>query len=529
MTNEGISTSTYVPAPTGGWNARDPLHAMDPQDAITLENWFPDVSSVTIAPGFTSYNTNSVLSDTAPAYTLAEYVKADGTRYLLSSRGKGWIDVSTESGAGTDLTGAVTVTSGKWQSVNFRTNAVSYFIAVNGVDQSVYWDGSGGFKACNYTNASLSSDATFSHVNVYRNRLYFVEKNSARVWYTSAGQATGALTDAGVDFGPFLKRGGFAVWTAAWSFSTGAGLVDYFLVMSNMGECLVYSGSYPGDAAWLLAGRVFVPPPLGLSVGSTDIDLARRSFFNLDGNLIIITQEGCINFGDVFSKAEDTGSTNRKFTDKIQSAFNFAAKNYSNNYGWEGITNNKNHLCLINIPISGNATSEQYVMNTLSGAWCKLTGRNAVSWSNFKGDLYFGGVDGKIYKTGIGYSTNGTIVAKLQTAYVAADDIEHVKRLTQVKPLLNVSSTITQYMGVEVDFKPKPAPQNTFSVSNPSGTAWDTDYWDSFYWGDDDYVADFWVGVDGVGAAFSIRMEGNITDAATINGFHARFESGGQG
>ena len=46
-----------LPAPIGGWNARDSLANMEPMDAVTLENWFPSVSSVNLRGGYSQFAT----------------------------------------------------------------------------------------------------------------------------------------------------------------------------------------------------------------------------------------------------------------------------------------------------------------------------------------------------------------------------------------------------------------------------------------------------------------------------------------
>ena len=40
-----------IPAPVGGWNARDSLANMAPTDAVVLENMFPNVSNVVLRGG----------------------------------------------------------------------------------------------------------------------------------------------------------------------------------------------------------------------------------------------------------------------------------------------------------------------------------------------------------------------------------------------------------------------------------------------------------------------------------------------
>ncbi|NDE81357.1 MAG: hypothetical protein EB037_10650, partial [Actinobacteria bacterium] len=46
-----------LPAPVGGWNARDALANMAPTDAVTLENLFPGVSSVALRGGYVEHAT----------------------------------------------------------------------------------------------------------------------------------------------------------------------------------------------------------------------------------------------------------------------------------------------------------------------------------------------------------------------------------------------------------------------------------------------------------------------------------------
>ena len=46
-----------VPAPVGGWNARDSIANMDPLDAVQLTNFFPSVSNVVLRGGYIQWVT----------------------------------------------------------------------------------------------------------------------------------------------------------------------------------------------------------------------------------------------------------------------------------------------------------------------------------------------------------------------------------------------------------------------------------------------------------------------------------------
>ena len=51
------STTITIPAPIGGWNARDSLGAMAIGDAVTLTNWWPGTNSVVLRYGYTKFAT----------------------------------------------------------------------------------------------------------------------------------------------------------------------------------------------------------------------------------------------------------------------------------------------------------------------------------------------------------------------------------------------------------------------------------------------------------------------------------------
>src|SRR5277367_2992180 len=70
-----------VPSPIKGWNTRDALTAMDPLDAVQLDNWYPDTSGVNLRNGYVVYATGM---GNAAVETLAEY-NANGVRKLLAA------------------------------------------------------------------------------------------------------------------------------------------------------------------------------------------------------------------------------------------------------------------------------------------------------------------------------------------------------------------------------------------------------------------------------------------------------------
>jgi hypothetical protein len=112
----------------------------------------------------------------------------------------------------------------------------------------------------------------------FKGRMYYTTGNNKTVsgnfWYAAAGAYQGALT--AFPAGDSFLRGGSVVLLVPLSIDGGNGPDDMLCVISDRGECLVYSGDDPGSATdWSLVGRFEVGRPLGgqcwAKVGSTTI------------------------------------------------------------------------------------------------------------------------------------------------------------------------------------------------------------------------------------------------------------------
>ena len=86
-------TTAPIPlgAPLGGWNTRDPIEAMQPTDAVVLDNWYPDVAGVLVRKGSAIYYD---LATATPVYSLMSYQAGSVGKFLAASSGAIW-DIST--------------------------------------------------------------------------------------------------------------------------------------------------------------------------------------------------------------------------------------------------------------------------------------------------------------------------------------------------------------------------------------------------------------------------------------------------
>lgn len=494
--------SITVPAPTRGWNANTRIDAMDPADAIRMVNVFPSTDSAALRNGFSSFVTGLGGS----IQTLAEWVGNDGTRRLIAgANNKLW----QVAGASLSSTTASSITSDKWQFVNFMDKLV----LVNGVDTPLQYDDGGGAAPLTITGSGLTS-TDLINVSIYKQRLYYVENQTASMWYGATSTVGGAVTE--FDVSDVLQLGGQIMFAGSLSRDTGTGLIDALIIVSDQGEVLVYEGDDPGAANWGLTGRFLLPPPLG-----------RRSFIGIENELYILTEGGVTPVSKLLGFSDVSGAATF-VTERIREAFISAAKSYNSNFGWSAISYPRGRYALVNIPIASDTNYEQYVMNVQTGAWCKFTGMNASTWSLFNNSLYFGGIDGTIYKADDGTDDNGnSIEVDLKWAFNYASDRAQIKRFTMAKPIFTGESSIVFGFSIDTDFRDVSSTATASIIGNP-GSAWDTSAWDTATWENSGtYKAD-WRSIEGIGRAFALKVKGSFKNAPfTISAAPVIYETGG--
>ena len=498
-----MSRSVTIPAPVGGWNAIDALESMKPEDAIELENFLPRSRDIELRKGCT---VQSISMGTGPVSALAEWSGEDGTRRLIACANGNIYNATAVGVAATSL--ASGFTSNRWQSTMFAGK----LILCNGADQPQQYSSSAGLTAANYTG--ITDDAVFIQPNVYNSRLYFVEKVSTSIWYGGVAAITGAVTE--LDVGDQLKKGGSIIYAGSWTSDKGSGIQDLFVIVTTMGEVLIYSGSYPGGSDWGKVGRFYIADPLGV-----------RAVVNLGADLAILTEDGIELFSSLLTDGTETGLRPGKVTQRINDKFREAAQSYKANVGWSAITYPREQLAIVNIPLASNTQSEQYIMNIQTGAWSKITGWNAVSWTIYNSYLFFGGPDGQVYQAFNGNSDNGDYI--YASGKIAFNDLgakNANKQLTLIKPLIMADAEVAIDVGADVDFATMPWSAKVQSVGS-GGSAWDSATWDEAYWDEVLMPHHQWYGLTGLGEYASIKFGGEFKSVnCRIASFIVLYEPG---
>jgi hypothetical protein len=554
------ATVKSIPAPVGGLNARDGIANMPPTDAIVLDNWFPTPSTVNLRNG--SVNLAKGLG--ANVETLATYNSAT-TSTLFAAAGGNIFDVTAGGQVGpavvTGLTSArwqdlnfgstaangqflylfngvdspLVYTGSQWQvvaststaqSINSATNngatatvttaaahglATGNFVIISGATPAAY----NGSFAVTVTSATtftiaLRSDPGGSATAVgtylispaitgvdprllvqavsFKQRIYMVEKDSCRCWYLPVNALGG--TAQALDFGGMFKLGGYLMAVCSWSVDNSAGLQEFFVAVSSEGEIAVYQGYDPTNAEnWSVASHFRVGRPVG-----------RRCFTKVGSDVVFLSADGAY----PLSKAmlTDRSQQNNALSQKIQNLINTDVQLYAANFGWQVILYPIGNKIIINVPSMPGFSSYQYVMNTITGAWCRFTGWNALCWALFKDKLIFGAPNGFVYQADVGLSDNGAAIVADGLQAFNYFDVQGQKQFTGIRPLLYASRGIAPACQINIDFdtsSPTAITSNSISITL-WGSAWGSP------WSTNNGTIRNWQGAGGIGYAGAPHM-----------------------
>lgn len=519
-----VSQCVTLPAPTGGINDLDPLASMDPSFCIRLDNFYPDNGAIRTRLGYQEWATNIG----APVDTLIPMNLADGSQKLFAATDIGIFDVTN-----TTSTPAVVaaITEGVCSYAQFTNVAGQWLVVCNGVDPALLYNGNTDTWTPFVETATPANPgeitgvdpAALSKVHAYKNRLWFVVSESLAAYYLDLDQVGGTANPFYV--GGVVQRGGALAYLATWSFDSGVGLDDKLLFCTTAGEVAIYSGDDPSQAdMWALEAVFFASAPVGTSPSA-----------DFGGDVLMLTRAGVIPVSTMakgklnFSLSEDVLSKriSRTLSRLIHS------QSFANDWGIINIPGLQSIVIII--PKSSSTPAQQFVMNSLTGAWGRYT-LPARSGAMYNRQFYFGSDDGKVYVFGNqgkdGVLLDGTGGVAVQSAMFSAfnylGDPTTNKHFKLIRPMFQTSTPPSYLARLNVDYDLSslvgvPTVPGESSIS----AIWDADLWDNCFWSGVSTVYSPWLSVNGLGFCAALLLGLTTTNETYLAAVEIVYEPGG--
>ena len=346
-----------------------------------------------------------------------------------------------------------------------------------------------------YTTIGITgvNSNTFIGVNLFKNRLYFTQKDALACWYLDVDAIGGPASP--LYFGGIARNAGYLQAMGTWTLDAGQGADDYAVFVTSMGEVIVFNGTDPDNAdTWALKGV--------WQLGQT---FNRRCFYKFAGDLLLLTQDGLVPLASALQSSRLDPRVN--LTDKIYFAVSQAASLYKDLFGWQINYYASSNMLILSIPTSTGM--EQFVMHNITKAWGRFTGIQGYCWEvSGEAEMHFGG-DGYVGIFYDGYSDNGAnITATAQQAYSYFESAGQLKRFMMVRPILQSTGGVPNVVcGLSVDFDTQSQlGQVQFNPTTLTDGVWDASRWDNANWSGGLITTKIWQGVTGLGFAGSINL-----------------------
>jgi hypothetical protein len=266
-----------------------------------------------------------------------------------------------------------------------------------------------------------------------------------------------------------LKRGGFIMACGTWSVDSGNGLDDLFVAWSSEGEVIVYQGTDPASAnTWALVNVYYCGAPIG-----------RRCMFPVGGDLLLMTEDGVLPISSLI-RTDRAVAGEKALTKRIRQAYSTAVQRARDVFGWQLISHPIRNMALLNVPAGGSEPIYQFAFNTITGAWSRFYGWDALSWAQFENEIYFGSDDGVVYKAETGGTDNAAAIsAQVLPSYMHLGARGRIKHVKMVQPIYTTDVVApSPNVSIAVDYELPVSASGSAQEALGDFFTWDVSEWD---------------------------------------------------
>lgn len=382
------------------------------------------------------------------------------------------------------------LTNGNWEHVQVTTSGGTYIRMVNGEDTPLVYDGSSWGTSPALTGVTPE---TLSHVWLFKNRLFFIEKNTLNAWYLATDAIGGALTK--FPLGGVVKLGGSLMFGASWSVDSGDGFAEKCVFVTSEGEVAVYNGSNPGDASdWVLQGVYRIGRPLGPG-----------AVVKGGGDLAIATDIGLIPLSKAITM-DKAAIGAHAVSYAIEEEWKTEVAQRVGTYPWHVEMWPTGQMALVAMPSYSSLPLRCFVANLRTGAWARFTGWDTHCLGLYRDRMFYGTSTGTIVEAEVGGLDQGAAYTCTYVGlYTDGGFPVRAKTPTLMRPVYLSPNRVGDKVAVAFDYTVSlPTAPDAEALTGGANT-WDNGLWDVALWQAEETPATFkeWRAVSGIGEAIA--------------------------
>jgi len=521
---EQTTKPATFPAPTAGINSISNLYGMDPRDSIVTINIDATTYGLKVRPGNTEY-ANGFLG--AGIQTILPFSGSmdDGSEdRLFAANSDGIYDISASTMAPVkDVDWPIKAsTSGRCSYTQFTNDGGDHVLLVaderNGLQA---YTESTGLWTIPAIVGPAGGAADIAFVMSWKNRIWYIEKDSTSSWYSDVGTFAGTLTE--FNFGSRFRYGGGLAVLADWTLDSGEGPDDYLVAISTGGDVIVYAGTDPSSSSTFgIIGLWFVGAmPFGRRVTSL-----------FGGDLLVLSTYGLISMTALL-QGKDPFSLEASLSWKIQAFINQQMARTKSEFGWEIKIHPSLSRLVISTPKELSLPDVQYVYDLNLKAWSIWNDVPILTSEQYQSEFYYGAstvnvwkVEGTVDDVELTAPNPLQIEWQLLTSYQDLEMPEQFKRMQFLRPIFIAqaipSYTVKAFYDYDLSELPSPPNASSFGVG-----IWDTGLWDIAVWGGGNVTTQPPRGAYGIGKTCAVALRGKSQVETTLIAIGLMWDDGG--
>lgn len=504
-------------APINGVNASENMAAMGATNCIYTFNLMPKNFGSTVRAGYREWANGVTGADGVRTMVTFLGLASNGAEdRLFACTSEGIFDVTIDG-----TTSPIQVVTWPVQDpfaglvifTQYTTAAGAFLLLTDGANGYYTFEGS----TNTWTEETLTGpgDARdLAFVTVWKNRVWFVEKNSGSAWYLPVGSFTGTATE--FEFGNKFRYGGQLVGLWNWTLDGGNGIDDYLVVISEAGDLIVYQGTDPAQAAefgevgaWFIGAMPF----------------GRRVASDFGGDLMVLSSYGLVSMNDLL-KGSTIGGDERYMTTPIAPYIREVMSDSRELQGWEINADPEEGIVIIDTPTRAGKAPIQFVMNMGTKAWGFWRDVPLSTMVPWRGGFYFGSQDqnsiwkfsGSVDHARLDPDVDGpatTINWSMLSSYSSLGAPASNKLLQFMRPVFSSDAEPAFEIVPRFDFDVREGSTNPIATTGVAGR-WDIDSWENAVWGGGDVSQDNPTGVSGMGRYVAYALKGSSSVRTTL-------------
>jgi hypothetical protein len=330
---------------------------------------------------------------------------------------------------------------------------------------------------------------------VYKNRLFYIEKNSLNAWYLAVDSITGTATK--LPLGGVFTLGGSLLFGASWSIESGDGLSEKCIFVTTEGEVAVFSGTDPSSAStWSKTGVYRIGKPRG-----------PKAVIRAGGDLVIATDIGFIPLS-VATQRDIAALSPSAISYPIETGWNDAVADRSEGY-WHCAVWPTKQMVIVMPPTPSGLQPQMLVTNARTGAWCVFTGLDAKCMVLFGDRFFYGTTEGLVIEMEVtGADQGAPFTATVIPLFDPLKSAATRKTGLMARATVRAKSRVQVKCSLQADYNVSlpSAPDDTSTVV---GSVWGTAQWGSGVWGTEAAKQTFreWQSISGSGYALAVASQ----------------------